>query len=168
ARTDSRPLRRRMDPSEYWTASLVDARRPVQLLDEGRGAQEFSVDAVEDVKKTIAVGLNQQMPRAPVERHVHHDGRLRGVVVEQVVGRELEVPLQLAGVRIEGQNAIRIKVVAGTSVTDAIGRRVAGTPVKRIQLGIVGAGHPRGAASVQVSVAWPTVAARLARARDGP
>src|SRR5205823_4004434 len=66
AGTDFRPLWRRMDARQDGAASLVDPRRPVQLLDKGCGAQEFSVDAVEDVKKTVAVGLDQQALRTTV------------------------------------------------------------------------------------------------------
>ncbi len=63
-----------------------------------------------------------------------------------IVRRELVIPFELAGLRIQRQNAIGIEVVALALVAIEIGTRIAHRPINRVELRIVSAGHPGRAA----------------------
>ena len=82
-----------------------------------------------------------------------------------VVGRVLEVPLHLAGVRVQGQHRTGEQVVAGAQVTVPVRGRIAGGPVKQVELGVEGAGQPGGAAAGLPGITLPGFAAGLARGR---
>src|SRR5271165_2778638 len=69
-------------------AILVNAFRPIQFLEEWLGQQQLARGAVEDVKETVAVGLQQEL------------AGLR-IPIMHVVRRELVIPLQLAGLFIQ-------------------------------------------------------------------
>jgi hypothetical protein len=63
------------------------------------------------------------------------------VVIPHVAGRELEEPVHLPGVRIPGNRAVGVEVVAG-----AVGRvdhrhRIAGAPNGLVGAGVIGACH---------------------------
>src|ERR1700694_135813 len=83
-------------------------------------------------------------------------------------GRELKVPLQTPDLRIEGQDGIRVQVVAETIIPDHVGSGIADRPVQRVELRIVDAGHPGGGARVRDRGATPRVRARLPGTRNGP
>ena len=57
--------------------------------------------------------------------------RFLRVVVPDVVRRELEVPLQDAGLRVQRDDRIGIEIVAAAVVADEIRRRIAGRPVQQ-------------------------------------
>ena len=82
--------------------------------------------------------------------------------------RELKVPLQFSGVRIERQHAIGIQIVAGTNAAVEVRARVAGGPVQRVGFRVVRARHPRGAAAVQVQIPGPAFGAGFSRSRNSP
>ena len=90
--------------------------------------------AIEHVEEAVAVGLHEQLARLPLPRRVDERRRFLRVVVPHVVRRELEMPLQRAGLRVERDDRIGIEVVAAAIVADQIGRRIAGRPVDRVQL----------------------------------
>src|SRR4029077_6499832 len=90
------------------------------------------------------------------------------VVIVEIVGSELEIPFELAGVGIQGEDTIGIEVVAGTRCSVEIGGGIAGAPVDGIEFWIVGARHPSGAAPAQVHFAGPTGRAGLAGAGNSP
>src|SRR3954462_6108892 len=81
---------------------------------------------------------------------------------------ELEIPLELAGIGIESEHAIGVKIVAGARSTIEIRRWIAGSPIDRVQIGIVPARHPSCTAAAQIHVSGPTGCAELARPWDGP
>src|SRR5215469_815512 len=76
------------------TSGSIDALRPIQLLNKGARPQKLAVCTVEDVKKTVAVSLQQQMLRRAALFYVDQHWSFGRVIVVQVVGRELEIPHQ--------------------------------------------------------------------------
>src|SRR5438132_7253900 len=79
---------------------------------------------------------------------------------------KLEMPLQLARVERERHYARRVQIVAGAHVAVPSRTRVAGSPVDQIQLRVVGAGDPGGAAASLPGVACPGFRAGLAGRGD--
>ena len=82
-----------------------------------------------------------------------------------VVGRELEVPAQLAGGRIKGNERTAVQVVAGAIVAVPVRGRIAGAPVEQVQLRVVRPAQPRGSPARLPAVAAPRVVPLLAGSR---
>src|SRR4029077_8264592 len=99
---------------------------------------------------------------------IKQHGSLIGVVVIDVVWCELEIPFQFSVVGVYGQNTSCIQVIAGPRITHKIGRCVAGGPIESVEFGIVGAGHPGGAATMQVGISRPTGGTVFSRSGNGP
>ena len=106
-----------MRPDKMGPARCVYARGPVQLLHKRGGVEEFAIGAVENIKKSVAVGLHQQPTGRAVIFDIDKHRRFIGVIVIEVVRRELEVPFQLPGVGIDRQHARGVKIVAGTRIS---------------------------------------------------
>src|SRR5687768_13636104 len=82
------------------------------------------------------------------------------------MGNFLEVPGDLAGSGLERDDAIRIKIRALSCLSIEVGCGIADTPVDEIEVGIVGAGHPRGASSEFPAVPQPGLVPLFARPGD--
>src|SRR2546423_10139482 len=149
-RADQSSVGRWLSACENGPALRVNGFRPIQLFYERNGREEFPVGAIENVEETVAVGLDQQLSGLALVGNVEKNGSFRGVKVEKVVRSELEIPFELAGIGVEGENAIGIKIVAGAGRSVKIGRGIAGAPKDGVEGGIVSAGHPGGAAAAQV------------------
>ncbi len=61
----------------------------------------------------------------------------------------LEIPGELARVRVQCADGAGVQVIAGTGVAVDNGLRITRAEVVQVQFGVVGAGHPRHAAAVQ-------------------
>src|SRR6266446_10174238 len=81
---------------------------------------------------------------------------------------ELEVPLQLSGIAIQGEEAIRIKIVAGAHISVPVRPRISGAPVNHVQIRIVRAGYPGCRGSRLPAVAGPRFVAEFAFRWNGP
>ena len=88
-------------------------------------------------------------------------------IVPHVAGRELEVPVHLAGVGIVGDRAVGVEVVARPVGRVEHRHRVAGAPDRLVGLRIIGPGDPHGAAAglPGVVLVLPGLAAGLAGRR---
>src|SRR5258708_559398 len=73
------------------------------------GRDQLAGSAIEDVKKSVAIGLRDEMLAASFD----HDWNLRGVPVVLVVLGELKIPVELAGVGIERQQRIAVEISSG-------------------------------------------------------
>ena len=134
-------------------------------LDERPRGQQLAVGAVERVEEAVAVGEQQRLLAHAVDRRLGQHRHLRRVPVVHVVRRELVVPLERAGVGVERDDRVGVEVVAVAIVAVEIGAGIAGAPVDQVERRIVGAGDPGGAAAALPRVAFPGLAALLARAR---
>src|SRR5574343_1040936 len=139
---------------EVRAAALdVDAGGPGHLLDEGEGGDQLTGLRVVDVEEAVAVGLAAHAATVEVEGHELVDA----VEVPAVVGRVLVVPLDLAGLHVDGDRGAREQVVALAQVAVPRGR-VAGAEVGQAGLGVVGAAQPGGRAAGLPEVAGPALA----------
>ena len=90
------------------------------------------------------------------------------VVVPHVVRRALVVPANLAAVHVDGDDAVRVEVVALTDLAVEVGRRVAGAHIQQVRLRVERAGDPavRAAPRPGLAVGRPGVGTGFARLRD--
>src|SRR5262249_51417993 len=112
-------------------AVFVEAARPVHLY-EVVAEQEFSGGAIDHVEVAVAVRPHHHFPRRTLAGDVSEYRHLHRVVVVAVVRRELEMPLQPAGIRVECDDAVRVKVVAGALTRIPVRAGIADTPVREI------------------------------------
>ena len=80
-----------------------------------------------------------------------------------VVRCELEIPFELAGLRFERQDRVGVEIVALAIVAVVIETGIAGRPVHEIELRIVRARHPGGAAAMLRLLALPGFGTGLTR-----
>src|SRR6516162_8608166 len=120
SRADLDAFGRRLNTGEHRTASFIDTARPVQQFREARGAEIPPIGAIQDVEESVAIGFEQEALQLSVPSHVRQNGRFGGVVIEQIVRGELEMPFKPARVRLERQDAVRVKIIARTSVTHKV------------------------------------------------
>jgi len=66
--------------------------------------QKSSIRAIQNVKETVAVGLEQRLSRLTLPVHVRQNRRLGRVPIEHVVRSELVVPLELSDLDIQRQD----------------------------------------------------------------
>ena len=69
---------------------------------------------------------------------------------------------------VEGQDRVRVQVVAEALAAVVVRARIAGRPVERVEIGVVGAREPGGRARVLDVLALPGLRSRLASLRHGP
>jgi len=67
-----------------------------------------AVRAIEYVKKTVAVGMQEELSIQPAKFRVDQDVGLGSIPVVYIVGSELVMPLHFSSVRVQSQHAIRI------------------------------------------------------------
>ena len=94
--------------------------------------QKLAGVAVEHVEECVAIGVQHQCRILPWNLASDQHRRFGGVPIVRVVRRELEIPLQLSRLRIERQDAARVKIVARAHGTVVVGRRIAGGPEQRV------------------------------------
>src|SRR6187455_3331471 len=79
---------------------LVKTGGPRHLRERLTG-EELPVRAIQDVPESVAVRPQDNLTHPPLILDVREYGHLRRVVVEDIVRRELEVPLHHARIGIE-------------------------------------------------------------------
>ena len=129
------------------------------LLD---GPHRLAGGAVEHVEERLLARLRDGLDVAPVDGDVDEDGGVGEVEVPHVVVNRLEVPRALAGLKVDGHDAVREQVVAGpVPPVEVAGGRLH-RQVDVAQLGVDGhlTPHP-GIARVAPRVGQPRVVAEL-------
>ena len=149
-------------------AFIVNCSGPIEFFDERSSREKRAIGAIEHVEKAVAVRFYNEFSPLTAESGIDEDGSFDGVVVEQVVRRELEIPFELAGVRIEREDAIGVEVVARTWTSIEVGRRITGAPEDGVQFRVKRTGHPSGAAAEFVAFTGPTGGAKFSRTRNRP
>jgi hypothetical protein len=81
-------------------AAVVETLGP-GLLGVRTAGDEFPSGAIEDVVEGIAIGHGDQFARGIADVGFEEHGHVGGIPIVRVVGGELEVPLEFAGVAIE-------------------------------------------------------------------
>src|SRR5258708_521854 len=82
--------------------------------------------------------------------------------------RELVIPSQLSGGRIERHHGGSVEIVAFAFVAVVVWTRITSRPVKQFGLGVVGASEPSGAATMLERTARPGFRSRFAGRRNRP
>ena len=95
----------------------------------------------------------------PIGIHQHRD--LRRIPIVHIVRDHLEMPLQLACIRIEGDRRIGIEIVTLADIAVPVGRRIASAPDDHVLFGVECARHPGGSAAALPGIGKPGVTAEL-------
>src|ERR1700728_1107454 len=163
AGTNLRSFRCRLDVCSQRFAQSIDSLRPGQLVHEWRCRQKLSVGAIKHVDEAIAVCLHQQLLRCALVNGIDKDRSFDRVIVEKIMRCELEIPLQFSGIWIERQHTVSVEIIARADAAIEVRCWIAGAPINCIELGIVGAWHPRCSAAMQVEFSGPAFGTELSR-----
>ena len=79
---------------------LIQPESPI-LLDEVFAHQKFAGGAIQDVEEAVAIGPEHHFALLALPVDIGEDRNLRRIPVVFIARRELEIPFQLSGVRIE-------------------------------------------------------------------
>ena len=112
--------------------------------------------------------MQKEFSVLPTKRGVDEDIRLSRIPIVNVVRRKLVVPFQCSGGGIERQDAVGEQIVAAAFAIIGVRPRIAGSPVERIGLGIIGTGLPGCTAASRDGRSLPRLKARIAVGRNGP
>ena len=153
-------LRKRRPPAGVETGEPVDA-------DERLAQQELARRTVDDVHQAVLVGEQDDATTASTPVDLAEHGHLRRVPVHYVVRRELVMPSQRAGIRVERDERIAVKVVSQTTAAVVVGYGIADPPEGQVQLGVVASDLPDACTAGLPRIAGPRFVTRLARTRDG-
>ena len=137
-------------------------------MTNGLARRSAPVDAIEHVEETVAVRVQQKLAGLPVPVRIDEHGRLLRIPVPEVVRRELEVPLEPSSRGLQREDRVGVEIVALPLAAVVVGTRIARRPVERVELRIVRARQPRGAAAMFDVGARPCFRAGLARLRHRP
>ena len=164
AATVSRTARRRGRAG--WARSSAAA-----CCGTGRSSMPWTaspVRAVEDVVHAGLAAVDDDLALPAVDQEVGEDRRHDAVVVPDVVVDRLEVPAPLAGLGVDGDEAVGEEVVAaaGGAVSARVG--VAERPVDEAEFGVDGRVDPADRAAGLPGVALPGVVPELAGPRGAP
>ncbi len=167
AREDRPPLGPIERRGEWDRAAvLVQAPGPV-LADKGGTGLESAALPIQHVVEPIAIGPQQPLARARGRGAIRYQGHLVGIPIVHIAGRELEVPQQLAGFPAQRDDGVGIQIIALAAARIEVRLRVANTPVERIGLRVIRAGHPRARAAALPGIPRPGLVARIARTGNG-
>ncbi len=97
--------------------------------------------------------MRQKLALLAFELGVEENRGFDGIPVVDIVWRRLEIPDELSGIGVQRHNRAGVQIVAGAAFAGEHGIGVAGAPVKQIESGVVGSGHPGHAAAVKNRVA---------------
>ena len=149
------------------TTIFVQPFRPVELLNILRAVQKLPIPTIQDVHIAVPIGLGQGFDRLPAARDIEQKHAGVAIVVPDIVRGELEVPFDLATVRVKGQGRVRVEIIALPSVTVPVGGRVAGCPVHQVKVRVIRARHPGRTAALFIRITGPGLDAGLAFVRHG-
>ena len=126
------------------------------------------VCAIEHEDPALLGRLRDRLDRLAVDGDVGEDRRARDVVVPDRMVDELEVPEALAGLQIDGDEALAEQIVAGPMAAEVVAGRNLDRQVRDAELFVDGHLRPdAGVAGVGPRVLQPRVVAELAGLRNG-
>src|SRR5665213_482529 len=109
----------------------VETAGPV-LIGKRTGLEHFPGGSVDRVGVGIAVEVDQHLARLAIDRQVHQDILVDGVVIPSIVGRRLVSPACHAAIDVASEDRTRPQIVAGPLIWDAR-RRIASAVINEIQ-----------------------------------
>src|SRR5262249_15180896 len=143
----------------------IDAFGPGDFLLILVGPQELTAGAVESVEESIAGEVGHDLADLTVDRDFIEHLRARRVEVPVFVLRLLEVPHDLAGIRVERDRARGEEIVARSKLRIEAREGVAGSVIDEVGCRIVGGRLPHAGTSDApgIMVVLPGLRAGLAR-----
>ncbi len=147
----------------------VDALGPGDLAHVLDRLDELAVQPVEHVIEAVAARMGDDPAILAVHLGVDEDMGAGLVVVAVVVRRVLEVPFELAGGGIDGEQAVGVEIVAGAIGGVVAGHRIARAPIGDVGRRVIGASDVERATPglPGVALVLPGLAAGLARRGHG-
>src|SRR5262249_258653 len=133
----------------------ADSTRPRQPSHEFLREQQLAVSAIENVEKTVPVGMQKELSLVATIHRVDEDIGLIRILVASIVRSELVVPLEFSCGRLEPENTVGEQIVAAAFAIVGIRPGIAGGPVERIGFWIIGTGLPRTSSSRRDGRALP-------------
>src|SRR5215471_10452238 len=129
---------------------LIDALRPRHLR-ERLCRNERAGYPVEHVVKAVLVGLHDDFALPAVYREVGEHQLLNAVKVPGVPGHHLVVPLELSGIRLDGENRAYVEVVFAFRLAKVFRPRSAipGSDIDQVRIGIVSHAVPDRSATAE-------------------
>ena len=132
---------------------LVQSFGPGDLRERLAG-DELAGDAVDHVVEPVLVGLHQHLALLAPDGHVGQQQLLDAVVIPGIAGHHLEIPFQLAGIGLHGENRSQVEILLALGLAQLFGpgAAVAGADVEQIGVGIVGHAVPDRAAAAELPI----------------
>ena len=146
---------------------LVIQPRSPRHLREGFAEEEFAREPVQHIEEAVPVGGHHDFARLALPLQIRQNRDLRGIEIEFVVRRELEMPFQLSRVGIHRDEGTGVEVIARPHIAVPVGARIPDSPIDQVRFRIVRAGGPDGSPAMPPGIAAPAVMARLTRLRNG-
>src|SRR3954451_5801274 len=95
SRTNLHSFRRGLHIAANRAAFRIYGGSPIELFGKANCREKLASRAIQNVEKTIAIGLDHQFSRLTCVIGIDQDGRHGAIVNEKAVWDELKVPLQL-------------------------------------------------------------------------
>src|ERR1700742_679927 len=126
----------------------LDRRFDVQPGDEWNAVNDFFVITVQQTQQSVFSGTGDHVAHRPVDSGLEYGRHVRDIVIVDIVGYELAVPRETTRRGIQGNQRIRIEIIAGAIVIVEIGGGVPTRHVKQILFLVKRHGRPEIAATV--------------------
>ena len=97
--------------------------------------ERIARDPIQNVIERVAIRKHNQFSLFAVDIAFHQHRDLRSVPVMHIMRRKLKMPLQLAGIGVEREQAVRVKIVTLSYVAVPVRTGVAGAPIKEVDSG---------------------------------
>src|SRR5215472_9402805 len=133
---------------------------PAELFREDK----FPVGAIQQIKKTVAIGMCKQFSRLAIQLQIQKNWDFGRIPIMGISRCELEVPFQFSSICIQGKHAIRVEIVSPTPRKIVRRRRITRGPVDKVQFGVERPRQPSRSASSFPRVPRPRFISGLVRA----
>jgi hypothetical protein len=117
-------------PAAHGATQRVESGGPV-LGRERLRRHEASGHTIEHVVEAVLVGEEEEFPVHTGKLRVDQGGNLDGIVIVGIMGRELEMPHDLAAGCLERDDRIGVEVVARPTRAIVVGRRIPNAEITR-------------------------------------
>src|ERR1041384_714315 len=129
-------------------AILINTLNPRHIVDIRPRVDELAGLSIDHPHITALVRVYQQLLSLAVACDVHQHRLISRIEIPRVVRNLLVIPLQLAGIRIDRNDAVGIEVFALANFVVEIGRWITDAPEDQVLGSIIGAAQPCRAAAV--------------------
>ena len=111
-------------------------------LDERVAQEELAVRPVQHVEKPVAIAPEHELARGAGDGRINEYRGLHRIEIVRVIRCELEMPPELAGIRVKCHDRVGVEVVARPLIRVPVRTGVADAPVGQVERRIVRPGEP--------------------------